>query len=89
MGSAADFLRTSPIARKIKPDGEVIVYREAMNGGRIAAALEDGVLVESDGGDSTAHMVVGGQTLATGRIVQKRGEWYFRVEEIGDPEEVR
>lgn len=87
MAHVTEFLATSQLADKIKFSGEVVVYRESMSGDRISGALQDGMISETDAGESMCLLELGGQQIATGKIVQKKGRWYFQVNEINEVED--
>ena len=85
MGSVSEFLTSSPLSERIRMAGDVVVYRESMSGKRIADALKSGSLVETDEGESTTVLEIGGEILASGKIVQKKGRWYFQVQRMAEP----
>jgi hypothetical protein len=77
--------KTKGILDRVKLPTRVIVHRSAMSAATLAAVVQKGELAPGDG--RACELEAGGQVLARGRIVRRRGEWYFKVTETAEAEE--
>ena len=76
--STEDFINTSPLAKRVKLKGRVILERMMMSPADIAEirAQKRYVIPKKK---AVCELEVGGQVIATGKIVKKHGEYYFKV----------
>jgi len=63
----------------------VIVHRAQMSAAALARVVQEGEYSPGDG--ETCELAAGGQILARGRIVRRRGRWYFVVQVTAEKEE--
>jgi hypothetical protein len=89
MDSLQRFLEESPIASKVSLPTSVVLRRLELSPEEVSGIAESGSfstegLAIGSGGDKTCELEVGGQCLARGRIVRKRGLCYFKVLEMGE-----
>jgi hypothetical protein len=75
------FLEESPIADKIKLKGRVVVNRTKLSAGSLAEIYSEKIYNPSEK-DDTCELEFGGSVLASGKIVKKKGEYYFKVDSI-------
>jgi hypothetical protein len=76
------FLEESPIAAAVELPAAVVIRRLKLSPDAISGIAERGTL-EPEGGE-VCELEVGGQCLARGRIVRKRGMSYFKVTRIDE-----
>jgi hypothetical protein len=72
------------IMDRVKLPTRVIVQRFPITPAALSAATQKGELAVEGG--VTCELEVGGQVLARGRIVQRRGSFFFKVTAIGEEE---
>lgn len=82
-----EYLKSSAIAEKVQLESNVILHRQELS-------AEDLMNIESEGEFSVGikdneqyELEVNGLTVATGRIIKKKGEHYFKVFQIKKGEE--
>jgi hypothetical protein len=76
MKSIKVFLEDSPIAEKVRLESRVITHRRVLSP-RDLVNKSDGEYIASS--DEVCELEVGGQILAKGKIVRKRGVYFFKV----------
>ena len=76
------FLETSPLAARVKLPTRIIVHRGGNSPEALAGVIRAGTYAPA-GGD-TCELEAGGIILARGKIVKRRGEFYFKVIEKGE-----
>ena len=76
-----EFLDKSPIAEKIKLKGRVIINRAKLSAGSLSEIYREKSYSPPEKYD-TCELEFGGSVLASGKIVRKRGEYYFKVDSI-------
>jgi len=69
------------ILERIALPSRIIVQRTSISTAVLAEIVQKGVLAPAGG--ETCDLEAGGQVLARGRIVRRRGEYYFKVLETG------
>jgi hypothetical protein len=92
------FLEESPIAAKVALPTGVVLRRLSLSPDAVQSIVESGgfspgaaPLGSAEGlprglpkGDEVCELEVGGQCIARGRIVRRRGKAYFKVVEMGE-----
>jgi hypothetical protein len=63
----------------------VIVHRAELTASELAAIVQKGEYAPAEG--ATCEVEAGGQILARGRMVRRRGEWFFKVLATAETEE--
>lgn len=63
----------------------VIVNRSELSASGLAGIVQEGEYSPVEG--DTCELEAGGQVLARGRIVRRRGRWFFKVLAAGEKEE--
>lgn len=74
-----EYLKTSPIAETVKLDGNVILHRQKMSTEELIGLKSDGEFTVPGRGDDEYELELNGLTVATGKIVRKGGEFFFKV----------
>jgi hypothetical protein len=74
------FLKSSPVARRVKADARVVVRRFTAAPGEVDAAVASG-RVEVDA-EPICELVVGDTVIARGEIIGEDGTHRFRVTEV-------
>ena len=85
MDQLADFFEKSPIAERITLPTRIILHRLELSPDTAAAAMEAGALEPPVEGQC-CELEVGGQLIARGKLVRRRGAWCFRVDSTGEEE---
>lgn len=75
------FLDTSPIAKRVKLKSSIILHRTRVSPADIVNIRNDKTY-EIPPKEAVCELEVGGKVVAKGKIVKKKGESYFKVEEI-------
>jgi hypothetical protein len=83
-----NFLTGSPVARKVKLTGKVIIHRAAYSPSEIAAMKATGSYGPVSRDETVCELEVNGIILAKGKIVKKAGEYYFKVLELNKEETI-
>ncbi len=73
------FFQHSPIAEKVRLKGRIVVQRTSLTPGEVQALRERGAYGPIPKPDQVCELEVGGKTIARGKIVRRRGEYYFKV----------
>ena len=73
------FLDSSAIAAKVKLSPEVVVQRLLLTPGEILEIRRAGRYGPVPEKERICELEVGGQVLARGKIVRRRGEYYFKI----------
>lgn len=81
MDNLKRFLEESPIAERVSLPSSVVVRRLTLHPEEIDGIVESGTFNPTGG--ETCELEVGGQCIARGRIVRRRGKSYFKVLEMG------
>jgi hypothetical protein len=63
----------------------IIVHRAELTAAELAVIVQGGEYAPAEG--ATCEMEAGGQILARGRMVRRRGEWFFKVLATAEKEE--
>ncbi len=74
------FLQDSPLASRIALPVRVVVRRLTLGSREVGKIMEGGTFTPS--GEEACDLVIGGQCIARGKIVRKRGGLYFKAGEI-------
>jgi hypothetical protein len=75
------FLADSPIAARVALPTQLVVRRLGLSPEAIGGIVESGAF--TPGGEEVCELEVGGQCVARGKIVCRRGKSYFKVAEMG------
>ncbi len=81
MGKLEKFLTESAIAGKTELETRIILNRTQMNAREILAVKERGELEAPRKRKNLYELEAGGQIIAIGRLVKRRGKSYFKVVE--------
>ena len=79
MDTFEQFLKQSPMAARVVLPTLVVVGRDKLSSEALATLRTRGTYA---GGDAACDLEVGGQVVARGRVVTRRGLHYFQVREI-------
>jgi hypothetical protein len=77
MKSVKVFLEDSPIAENVRLESRVIIHRNVLSPRDLVKIKGKEEYIAS--GDEVCELEVGGQILAKGKIVRKRGEYFFKM----------
>jgi hypothetical protein len=80
MDKVKQFLAESPIASKVKLTTKIVIHRLKLTPDAAGKIMESGAFSPPGGG--VCELEVGGQCIARGRIVRKRGGYFFKVTEM-------
>jgi hypothetical protein len=87
MEGTSEFLATSPIARAVSLPGYVILKHMLMSPAELFDAKAKGTFEAGDVDTDACELEIGGQLVATGRIVKRRGRSYLRITHVSPKEE--
>ncbi len=73
------FLAESAMAKKIRLPATVVVQRTEMSPRDVLNVKRSGVYGPIPAEEEICELVVGGQRIASGKIVRRKGEYYFKV----------
>jgi hypothetical protein len=74
------FLEESPIAAKVSLPTKIVVHELKLSYMAVKGIMESAAFTPSDG--KVCELEVGGRRIARGRIVRRRGEYFFKVGEM-------
>jgi hypothetical protein len=74
------FLEESPIAARVSLPTHIIVHQLKLSYIAVKGIMESAVFTPLNG--KVCDLEVGGRRIARGRIVRKRGEYFFKVREM-------
>jgi len=77
------FLAESAVAERVDLPTLLVLDRMRLSAGDIDGIRAAGAYEASPG--STCELEAGGQVLASGKIVKRRGKYFFKVMEKGGP----
>ena len=83
------FLTESPLAKKIRLPSAVVVARTEMSPQDVARITRAGAYGPIPRNEEICELVVGGQRIARGKIVRRKGEYYFKVRRLTAGEETK
>jgi hypothetical protein len=86
MDNLKRFLEESPLASKVVLTTNIVIHRLKLSPQKVGQIMESGTFTPS--GDEVCELEIGGQTIARGRIVKRRGEGYFKVIEMRKGESI-
>jgi len=84
------FLEESPIATKVSLPSGLVLRRLSLSPEDVESIVESGDFSPAGSpkgspiGDEVCELEAGGQLIARGRIVRRRGKAYFKVVEMGE-----
>ena len=79
MNESIKQLLEAPIAERVKIMGRVIIHRTQLSTGELVKIKEEKKYGPVPEKGEICELEIGGQILARGRIVKKRGGFYFKV----------
>ena len=82
MADLKRFLDTSPIAQKTKLAACVVMKRTRMSSLELMNIKEDGEFNAGAVDINACELEIGGQVLARGRIIKRRGQSYFKIVDL-------
>lgn len=74
----------SDLPGRIRLPAEVVVHRTKLSPAELVAIRKSGTYRPPESGEELCELEVAGQVLATGRIVRKGKEFFFKVSKISD-----
>jgi len=78
------FLQESDAARKIKLPGKAIIHRTQMSASDIHEYAKGNSIGPIPKNKEICELEIGGEFIASGKIVVKRGEYFFKVNTVFD-----
>ena len=82
MADVSAYLADSPIAKRVKLPATLVLKREQKSSSELLAIKEKGLFGPVEIAMAACELEVGGQIVATGRIVRRRGETYLKVSSV-------
>ena len=82
------FLKTSPIAKKVKPPVHLIIHRTSLSPKDIIRIKNLGQYGPIPKDEEICELEIGGQVLAYGKIIKKGNHYFFKVTNLTENEEV-
>ena len=79
-------LAGSAAAKKISLDSRIVVQRTRLSPNELAALQREGSYGSVPREEEICELKVGGQVLARGRILKRRGKYFFKIREILESE---
>ena len=79
--------KTNDVLDRVTLPTRIIVHRSRQSATALAGIVQKGELAPADG--RACELESGGQVLARGRIVRRRGQWFFKVTETAETEGTR
>lgn len=77
-----EFITGSPLAKQITIQPRIVVHRSRITP-REAADLKDNVdKIEIPVHETVCDLVVNNEILAVGKIIKKRGEYFFKLKKL-------
>jgi hypothetical protein len=80
MEKLEQFLEESPIAIRVTLPTKIIVHELKLSYAVVKGIMESAAFAPSNG--KVCELEVGGRRIARGRIVRRRGEYFFKVGEM-------
>lgn len=77
-----DFFTHSLIAKKVKLPGKIVIHRTSYNPAEIAVMNKTARYGPISPEEEVCELEVNGEVIATGKIIKKAGEFYFKVKEL-------
>jgi len=77
-----DFLKTSSTAEIVRLDGNVILNKTRLSADDLMGIRQAGELNLENDRSGEYELEVNGLTIAKGRIIKKKGEYYLKISEI-------
>jgi hypothetical protein len=85
MGDLIEFLKSSPIAASVSLATKVVVRRLCLAPGAVEEIVDNRSFAPEGG--EVCELEVGGQCVARGKILRRKGKSYFKVIEINEGSE--
>ena len=82
-----EFLKLSPIAESVHVQGNVVLHRMKLSTEDLAEIRRNGEFITERDKSKRYELEINGLTVAAGRIVKKRGDYYFKVTDISREEQ--
>ena len=77
-----DYLKSSPIAESVHVQGNVVLHRMKLSTDDLVEIRKNGELIMKKDISRKYDLEVNGLTVAAGRIVKKKGEYYLKITDI-------
>jgi hypothetical protein len=77
--SLQSFFESSPLAGRIKLPTRIVIQRTKLSPGELMQIRESGRYGPIPQKQEICELEAGGRVLARGKIVRRRGEYYFKV----------
>ena len=78
------FLENSPISENIKLDSRIIINRTNLTPLDIFNIKQEKEFLTIRKDSEICELEVGGQVLATGKIISKKGKYFFKVKKVSN-----
>lgn len=82
MSDLNKFLQTSPVSERMKLESLVVLHRTKLSPKGILALGQEGVYSPGINSEQTAELQIGESVVATGKIIEDSGEFFFEVSEV-------
>ena len=79
-----NFLEDSSVAKKVKVKGKIILQRMKLTANDIIKMKQNKSYGAIPKKEQICELEIGNQVLAKGKIVRKKGEYYFKVTHINE-----
>ncbi len=76
------YTKTSPIAKVVRLEGHVILNRRKMCTDELLGLEAEGEFSLSSSNFNDCELEVNGLPIAAGRIVRKKGDFFFKVQDM-------
>ena len=80
MDKLKQFLEKSPIAARVSLPTQIIVHELKLSYMAVKGIMESAAFAPANG--KVCDLEIGGRRIARGRIVRRRGEYFFKVREM-------
>jgi len=81
-----DYLKLSPISEEVQLNANVILHRAKLSTDELGDIRRKGEIFLENNKSEDYELEVNGLTIAYGRIVKKKGEYYFKISEMNKGE---
>jgi hypothetical protein len=77
-----EFLTGSPIAKRVKLPAHIVIHRALYSPGEIIELKKKGRYDPIPGEEEICELEVNQEVIARGKIVKKKGKYFFKVTDI-------
>ena len=79
--SVEGFLAESPLAGRVALPTRIVIHRRRLTAAAVEEIRRRGRLDPIPEEERVCELEAGGMVVARGRLVRRRGDWYFKVTE--------